>query len=176
MAEDDIERYDREPRRRFHFRYIKWILRGIVLAAILLPCYSFFPRSRRFLRRMSISICRIPSLPCSPTKMGYNKIDFSNAILGESREKSDFVVLEQDITVTARFQALANLALFEKSQVIRSTVPVFTRFDLSALSSLDIDQDEQLELITIRIPHTVLAYVTVDVENAEFEETKKCNL
>ena len=80
--------------------------------------------------------------------MGYNKIDFSNAILGESRKKSDFVVLEQDVTVSTRVsQALANLALFEKSQVIRSYGTGVYVVDLSALvKESDVAVDEVARL------------------------------
>jgi hypothetical protein len=106
--------------------------------------------------------------------MGYNKIDFSNAILGESRTKSDFVVLEQDVSVTTRVsQALANLALFEKSQVITSYGTGVYTVDLSKLSEADVALDTELNLLTVTIPHSVLSYVTVDVEKTEFEETKK---
>jgi hypothetical protein len=107
-------------------------------------------------------------------EMGYNQINFSNAILGESRTKSDFVVLEQDVTVTTRVsQALANLALFEKSQLITSYgTGVFT-VDLSKLTAADISYDEKLAVVNVVIPHTALSYVTVDVEKTEFEETKK---
>ena len=96
--------------------------------------------------------------------MGYSKFDFSDAILGESREKSDFVVLEQDITVSTRVsQALANLSLFEKSQVIRSFGTGVYTVNLAALTSDNIALDRDQEQITITIPHAALSYVTVSV-------------
>ena len=175
MQTDEIERYDREPRGRFHLRHLKWIIRGVVLIAILIAVLFFLPKVRDFLTP-DINIDMPDSLSglLPDETMGYNQIDFSNAILGESRTKSDFVVLEQDVSVSTRVsQALANLALFEKSQIIRSYGMGVYTVDLSKLLSTDIALDNKLNLVTIVIPHATLAYVTVDVEKTEFEETKK---
>ena len=170
---DDAEYDTRQPRFRLH--HLKWIFRGIVLLAILIAVLFLVPKIKDILTP-DINIDMPDSLSglLPDEKMGYNKIDFSNAILGESRTKSDFVVLEQDVSVTTRVsQALANLALFEKSQVITSYgTGVFT-VDLSKLSDADVALDEKLNLLTIAIPHAALSYVTVDVEKTEFEETKK---
>ena len=174
-SDEEIERYDREPRGRFHFHHIKWIVRGILLIAILLAVLFLLPKIQDMLQPdINIDIPDSLNSMLPDEKMGYNKIDFSNAILGESREKSDFVVLEQDVTVSTRVsQALANLALFEKSQIIRSYGTGVYTVDLSKLSADDIAMDEKLNLITITIPHAALSYVTVDVDKTEFEETKK---
>ena len=171
----EIERYDREPRGKFRLRHIKWIIRGIVLIAILITVLFLLPKIRDILTP-DINIDMPDSLSglLPDETMGYNKIDFSNAILGESRTKSDFVVLEQDVEVSTRVsQALANLALFEKSQIIHSYGKGVYTVDLSKLTAEDITYDEKLNLVTIEIPHAALAYVTVDVEKTEFEETKK---
>jgi hypothetical protein len=172
---DEIERYDREPRGRFRFHHLKWILRLVLLAAIIIAVLFLLPKIKAFFTP-DIDI----GLPDSfdsllPDKvMGYSKIDFENAILGESREKSAFVVLEQDISVSTRVsQALANLALFEKSQVIRSYGTGVYTVDLAGLTGADISVDPDLEQVTVSIPHATLAYVTVDVDKTEFEETKK---
>jgi hypothetical protein len=172
---DEIERSDREPRHRFHLHHLKWIFRGVVLIIVLVAVLFFLPKIKSLLSpNLNIDIPDSLNGLLPDEKMGYNKIDFSNAILGESREKSDFVVLEQDVTVSTRVsQALANLALFEKSQVIRSYGTGIYTVDLSKLSANDITLDDQLNLISIAIPHATLSYVTVDVERTEFEETKK---
>ena len=82
--------------------------------------------------------------------------------------------MEQDVSVTTRVsQALANLALFEKSQVITSYGTGVYTVDLSKLSDQDISLDAELNLLSVIIPHAALSYVTVDVEKTEFEETKK---
>ena len=173
--QDEIERYDREPRGRLRFHHFKWIMRGVVLLLVLIAVLFLLPKIKDMITPdINIDIPDSLSSLLPDEQMGYNKIDFSNAILGESREKSDFVVLEQDVVVSTRVsQALANLALFEKSQVIRSFgTGVFT-VDLSKLSADDIAFDPKLNLVTITIPHAALSYVTVDVEKTEFEETKK---
>ncbi len=171
----EIERYDREPRGRFHLHHLKWIFRGVVLIAVLVAVLFLLPKIKDILTPdINIDVPDSLSSLLPDENMGYNKIDFSNAILGESRTKSDFVVLEQDVSVTTRVsQALANLALFEKSQVITSYGTGVYTVDLSKLSEEDISLDNDLSLLTIVIPHSALAYVTVDVEKTEFEETKK---
>ena len=167
--------YDPEPRLRFRFHHLKWIFRGIVLLAILVAVLFFLPKIQDFLSpKINIDVPDSLNSLMPDETMGYSKFDFSDAILGESRKKSDFVVLEQDITVSTRVsQALANLALFEKSQVIRSYGTGVYTVNLAALSLDDIALDSNLEQITITIPHAALSYVTVDVEKTEFEETKK---
>ena len=171
----EIEQYDREPRRKFRLHHLKWIFRGIVLIAILVAVLFLLPKIKDFFSP-DINIDMPDSLNSllPDEQMGYSKIDYSDPGLGESRTKSDFVVLEQDIEVSTRVsQALANLALFEKSQVIRSFGTGVYTVDLSKLTADDITFDPKLNLVTITIPHAALAYVTVDVEKTEFEETKK---
>lgn len=171
---DEMERYDRAPR-KFRLHHLKWVFRGLVLIAVLFAVLFFLPKVKDFFTPdINIDVPDSLSGLLPDEEMGYSQIDFSNAILGESRTKSDFVVLEQDVTVTTRVsQALANLALFEKSQLITSYgTGVFT-VDLSKLTAADISYDEKLSVVNVVIPHTALSYVTVDVEKTEFEETKK---
>ena len=173
--QDETERLEREPRGRFRFRHIAWVLRGTVLAAILIAVLFLLPKIKDFLTPdVTIDVPDSLDALVPDETMGYNKFDFSDAILGESREKSDFIVLEQDVTVATRVsQALANLALFEKSQIVRSYGTGVYTVDLSGLTADDVSLDEQLQQVTVAIPHAALSYVTVDVEKTEFEETKK---
>ena len=173
--DDGRDGFDPEPHHRFSLHHLKWILRGIVLLAILIAVLFLLPKIQDFLSpKINIDVPDSLNSLLPDEKMGYSKFDFSDAILGESREKSDFVVLEQDITVSTKVsQALANLALFEKSQVIRSFGTGVYTVNLAALGADDIALDSSLEQITITIPHPALSYVTVDVEKTEFEETKK---
>ena len=172
---DEGGRDEHVPRGRFRLHHLKWIFRGVVLIAVLIAVLFLLPKIKdKLTPDINIDVPDSLSSLLPDEKMGYNKIDFSNAILGESRTKSDFVVLEQDVSVTTRVsQALANLALFEKSQVITSYGTGVYTVDLSKLSDQDISLDSELNLLTISIPRPVLAYVTVDVEKTEFEETKK---
>lgn len=161
--------------RRFRLHTLKWILRGLLFAAIVIAALFLYPRIQAFFSpKIDLSAPDSLSGLLPDEQMGYNKIDFSDAILGESRTKSDFVVLEQDVTVSTRVsQALANLALFEKSQVIRSYGTGVYVVDLSALSENDIAMDEALASVTIQIPHAKLSYVTVDLDRTEYDETQK---
>ena len=162
-------------RRRFGFRQFKWVLRGILFLAVIILVLFRLPRIKAlFPTSVNLSVPDSLSGMLPDETMGYNKIDFSNAVLGESREKSDFVVLEQDVTVTSRVsQALANLALFEKSQIIRSYGTGVYSVDLSTLTEQDVAVDESLTTVTISIPHAALTYITVDLEKTEYEETEK---
>jgi hypothetical protein len=175
MPPEEIERDEREPRGRFRLHHLKWIFRGVVLIAVLVAVLFLVPRVKDLLTPdINIDVPDSLNSLLPDEKMGYSKIDFSDAILGESRTKSDFVVLEQDVSVSTRVsQALANLALFEKSQVVRSYGTGVYTIDLSKLSANDIAFDSKLNLVTITISHAALSYVTVDVEKTEFEETKK---
>lgn len=175
MPPEDAERYDREPRGRFRWHHLKWIFRGVILIAVLVAVLILVPKIKDLLTPdIHIDIPDSLNSLLPDETMGYSKIDFSDAILGESRTKSDFVVLEQDVSVSTRVsQALANLALFEKSQIIRSYGTGVYTVDLSKLSANEIDFDSKRNLVTITIPHSVLSYVTVDVEKTEFEATKK---
>jgi hypothetical protein len=163
------------PRRPFRRRFPRLLNRILLFAVlILLLLIVVYKIGDMIASRFDIDMPETLSAFLPDETMGYSQIDFSNAILGESRAKSDFVVLEQDVTVTSRVsQALANLALFEKSQVIRSYGTGVYTVDLSALTQSDIAVDEKLQQVTVTIPHAALAYVTVDVEKTEYEDTKK---
>ena len=169
-------RLEREaPPRRAHRWLNRWLFRIILFLLLVIALLVFLPKIGELLRP-SVKIDLPDSMDAllPDETMGYSKFDFSNAILGESREKSDFVVLEQDVTVTSRVsQALANLALFEKSQIIRSYGTGVYTVDLSQLDEQDVSLDEAARSVTVVIPHARLSYVTVDVEKTEYEETKK---
>ncbi len=176
LREDRCPDERRRPRRRGSaFRRIRRIVLFVLFCAVLVAALFFFPRIRAALTpEISISVPDSLSELMPDDTMGYSSIDFSNAILGESRAKSDFVALEQDVTVVSRVsQALANLQLFEKSQVIRSYGTGVYTVDLSGITESDIAVDSELQVVTVTIPHATLAYVEVDVEKTEFEDTNK---
>ncbi|HRX59381.1 MAG TPA: DUF4230 domain-containing protein [Eubacteriales bacterium] len=169
------ERDERPPQRLFRRRG-SWLFNRILLLIILvlLALIVFYKVGGLLESRLNIEVPESLSAFMPDETMGYSQIDFSNAVLGESRAKSDFVVLEQDVTVTSRVsQALANLALFEKYQIIRSYGTGVYTVDLSKLTADDVTVDETLQQVTVTIPHAALAYVTVDVEKTEYEETEK---
>ncbi len=163
------------PHCRVKSRTIRWLLRLILFVVLVIALLIAYANLRDFLTGgLTITVPESLSALLPDETMGYSRFDFSNAILGESREKSEFVVLEQDVTVTSRVsQALANLALFEKSQLIRSYGTGVYSVDLSKLTEDDIALDNDLKTVTITIPHAALSYLTVDVDKTEYEETQK---
>lgn len=170
---------DGEPpkrkRRGFRMWKLKLLLWLIVLLILLVAALYFVPRVRAALHpELEITVPQSISDLLPDEKMGYNKFDFSDAIIGEARLKADFVALEQDVTVTSRIsQALANLALFEKTQLVHSYGTGVYTVDLSALDADDIALDELAQIVTVTIPHAKLAYVQIDVDRTEFEDTQK---
>ena len=163
------------PRGRKHRRLNRWLFRIILFLLLVITMLVFLPKIGELLRpSLEIELPDSMDALLPDETMGYSKFDFSNAILGESREKSDFVVLEQDVSVTSRVsQALANLALFEKSQIIRSYGTGVYTVDLSQLGEQDVTLDETTQIVTVVIPHAKLSYVTVDLDKTEYEETQK---
>jgi len=172
---EHAERDERPPRRLFRRRGSRLLNRILLLVIlVLLALIVFYKAGDWFKSGLHIEAPESLSAFMPDETMGYSQIDFSNAVLGESRTKSDFVVLEQDVSVTSRVsQALANLALFEKYQIIRSYGTGVYTVDLSKLTADDVTVDEALQQVTVTIPHAALTYVTVDVEKTEYEETEK---
>lgn len=106
-------------------------------------------------------------------KMGYNKIDFSNAILGAAREKQELVVMEQDVEVDSEISnALANLDIFKKTKKIHSFGTGVYTVDMSQIDDSHIVVDTDAKTVTVTIPHTVLQYVNVDDSKTTFEDTE----
>jgi hypothetical protein len=166
---------DDRPRRRISSRTIRWLLRLILVVVLVIALLIAYAKLKDYLTGgITITVPESLSDLMPDETMGYSRFDFSNAILGESREKSEFVVLEQDVSVTSRVsQALANLALFEKSQLIRSYGTGVYSVDLSKLTEDDVALDNEQKTVTVTIPHAALSYLTVDVDKTEYEETQK---
>ena len=105
--------------------------------------------------------------------MGFNSVEITNAVLGESRTKRSLVVLEQDVQVDSEVtSALANLDIFKKTKRLHSYgVGVFS-VDLSSLTEQEIAVDFDTKTVAVTIPHPALDYVTVDAEKTTFEDTE----
>ena len=107
-------------------------------------------------------------------EMGYTRIDFENAILGETREKSELVVREQDIQVDSQIsQALVNFSIFEKTKIVHSFGTGVYTVDLSRVSAQSIEVDLEQRNITVTIPHAELRYVEIDPAKTTFEDTDR---
>lgn len=100
-------------------------------------------------------------------------LDFQSAILGESREKQMYVVLEQDVTVETRVtQSLLNLSVFEKSKTIHSIGTGYYAIDLSTLTENSIRVDDSEKNVVVTVPHAILYVLDYDVTASTFEDTQ----
>lgn len=100
-------------------------------------------------------------------------LDFQSAILGESREKQMYVVLEQDVTVETRVtQSLLNLSVFEKSKTIRSKGTGYYAIDLSTLTENSIRVDDSEKNVVVTVPHAILYVLDYDVTASTFEDAQ----
>ncbi|MEG1406961.1 MAG: DUF4230 domain-containing protein [Ruthenibacterium sp.] len=150
------------------------ILVGIVIAAAI--GFFFFREQLAGLLGLKAPEIALPDtiqglLP--DEKMGYNKIDFSNAILGAAREKQELVVMEQDVQVDSEISnALANLDIFKKTKKIHSFGTGVYTVDMSQINESHITVDLGAKIVTVTIPHTVLQYVNIDSSKTTFEDTE----
>ena len=100
-------------------------------------------------------------------------LDFQSAILGESREKQMYVVLEQDVTVETRVtQSLLNLSVFGKSKTIHSKGTGYYAIDLSTLTENSIRVDDSEKNVVVTVPHAILYVLDYDVTASTFEDTQ----
>lgn len=105
--------------------------------------------------------------------LGYTTFEFRDAILGETKTLTEVVVLEQAVSVdTTITNALANLAIFQKTKVIHSYGTGVYTIDLSALSADAISVSRIQKTVTITIPSATLKYVNIDAAATTFEETE----
>lgn len=166
-------RPERPPRRPAGRLLWRLILLAALIVIIIVLLAVFAPRVKDSLKievEMPESFAEL--LPDG--KMGYNRIQFQDAILGETREKSELIVLEQDVQVMTEIsQALANIALFEKTQTLLCYGTGVYAVDLSGIGAEQIAFDESARLITVTIPHATLAYVNFDVTKTESGQTKR---
>lgn len=168
---------EKTPRKRggFSFWKLRLVLIAALLVAVIVAALILVPRIKKALTPdFTISLPDSISELLPDEKMGYSRIDFAQAILGETREKAAFVVLEQDVQVTSRIsQTMANIALFAKTKVIHSYGTGVYTLDLSKLSDADIALDASARCVIVTVPHAMLSYVEIDVEKTEFEDTEK---
>ena len=109
--------------------------------------------------------------------MGYNEIDFQNALLGDPVAKQELIVMEQPVEVESQIsQALANISLFQKTKVIHSVGTGVYTVDMSRVSSDKIAVDMDARTVTVTIPHAALQYINIDPTKTEFEDTQNAIL
>ena len=176
---DDGNRRERRRGRDRFTRRLIWI--AIILALLIALVLLLAPRIDKAVDALTPEVnVTVPEsiaglLP--DETMGYAAIDFTNAILGESRERKELVVMEQDVDVTSKIsQDLLHVALFSKVKIIHSYGTGVYTVALDEVGSDDVSVDEETKIITVTIPHTALSYVNVDVSKTEFEDTQRALL
>lgn len=105
----------------------------------------------------------------------YTALDFQDAILGEASKKQELIVMEQPVKVstTVTKSGLGNLEIFSKVKNIAYNGTGVYTVDMSKINKDHIDVDLDNKKVTVYIPHAILQYVNLDLENVEFEDTEK---
>lgn len=181
---DDFYDSHGEPHHRRHGHFARRLRRKLICIVVLLlvviaALLIIWPRINRtlsgaFTPSLQIQIPESLNDLLPDAEMGYHQIDFSNAILGESREKQELVVMEQDVEVTSQIsQELLNISFFSKAKIIRSYGTGVYTVALSKLTVEDIAVDMDTKIITVTVPHTQLSYIDSNAEKTELEDTQK---
>lgn len=144
----------------------------VAVAAIAVGLLCFRPQLKHLLGMDAAAPTALAGLLPDST-MGYNKIDFTNAVLGKAQETAKLVVLEQEVAVDSEVSsALANLAVFKKTKQIHSQGTGYYTVDLDGFTAKNVAVDLETRTVTVTIPKAVLDHIAVDPEKTTFEETE----
>lgn len=167
------ERGPRKKHKRLN-RFLFRVLGVVVLLLIVAVAVAVLTRNVRESLSFDVQLPDSFAALLPDEKMGYTRTDFVDAILGQTREKAELVVLEQDVQVTTQIsQALANIALFEKTQTLISYGTGVYAVDLSGVGAAQIELLEAEKTVVVTIPHATLLYVNFDVTRTESGETHR---
>lgn len=155
-------------------------MRGLIIALCIAGgCLAVFLICRAAVQHMNSLLGKSDSssaqsggfLPDS--EMGYNKIDFTNAVLGEAREQELLVVYEQDVAADTKVSdAFLNWDIFKKTKVIHSYGKGAFTVELSGVASDAIAVDTDKKTVTVSLPRTTLRYLEIDANKTTFEDTE----
>lgn len=105
-------------------------------------------------------------------KLGSLELSITDSILGEARETSELIVLEQDICATQVWdKSWGDWDVFSKTKTITIFGTGYYVVDLSNISANSITVDEEKLTVTVNIPDPTLKNVDVNLEKTEFQET-----
>ena len=106
--------------------------------------------------------------------MGYNKIDFTNAVLGKAKEESELIVMVQEVLVDAEISnALANIGFLKKTQKIHYAGSGEFGVNLKGFGEDDVSVDLDAKKVVLTIPHTTLYSYKIDPNKTQIEDVKK---
>ena len=105
--------------------------------------------------------------------MGYKTLEIQESILLESRDKTQLVVMEQDIEVDVQIsQMLWNIPIFEKTKIIHAFGQGAFGIDLSLIDYQSINVDNNIGTVTITINPASLLYIEQDYNKTQYEDTE----
>lgn len=107
--------------------------------------------------------------------LGFTAADFAEAMLGDSSQLRKIEVFTQEVAdvVTITDTGLANIKVFEKTQVITYHGTATYTVDLSKLQKSDITLDDERKTITMRIPHCERENINIPENQMEFGDVSK---
>lgn len=105
---------------------------------------------------------------------GFTAADFQDAVLGETKQKQELIVMEQSVqmTTTITKAGLGQLKIFSKMKDITFHADGIYTVDLSYIDADHILVDEENKTVTIAIPHAQLHTVKPDISSTEFSDTE----
>ena len=106
---------------------------------------------------------------------GFTAIDFQDAIMGEAKDHSELIVMEQPIkySTTLSQEGPWKWEIFRKTKAITYHGTGVYTVNLAGIKKDKITVDEDLKIVTIKVPHAALQYVNPDFDKIEFEDTEK---
>ena len=107
--------------------------------------------------------------------LGFTAADFAEAMLGDSSQLKKIEVFTQEVAdvVTITDAGLANIKVFEKTQVITYHGTATYTVDLSRLDKKDISMDEDRKIVTMYIPHCSMEKINIPEDQMEFGDVSK---
>lgn len=146
-----------KSKKRFPRALRRWLVRLTVIAAAVVLFFIFKPQILRFLGLD-----------------GTYELQMQNAVLGETRESAQLIVLEQDVEVQTEItSALADLDIFRKTKTIYSYGTGIYTVDLSQITAEGIRTNAQDGTVTITAPLPALTQTVLHIEQTQYEETDR---
>ena len=105
---------------------------------------------------------------------GFTAAQFQDAVLGETKQKQELIVMEQSVqmTTTITKTGLGQLPIFSKMKDITFHADGIYTVDLSHIDAEHILVDDENKTVTIAIPHAQLHTVKPDITATEFSDTE----
>lgn len=105
---------------------------------------------------------------------GSVQIDFGAAILKEGTAQQALVVYQRDVDGdVAVSSGLFDLDIFKKTDIVRSYGTGVYTVDLAALGTSSVSVDGESKIVTVRVPHSCLAYISIDGSKTEVVDSDR---